>query len=353
MGIASTLIGLLPPYRALGILAPVLLIVLRFAQGLAIGGQWGGAVLLITESAPADRRGFYSSFAQAGVQVGVLLANGAFLLVGASGSNDAFLSWMWRIPFVASFALVGLGLVVQFRIEETAAFRALREPEGSDREVRSQDQRQGNDEVPSAKQRPLAHRRSPVLEALRLYPRSILLAAGAFIGTNTVFYILITFVVAYGSSAAGLNVPRAMMLSAVLISSVVAIPALVFFGALSDRYGRRHIFMAGAALEAIWVFVLFPLIETRSFVCITIGVVIGQLLNAMMYGPQAALFAELFTTRVRYSGASLGYQLGSVFGGALAPIIATTILARYTTAVLEYRPMLQSLVPFRWFRWHY
>jgi MFS family permease len=333
MGIASTLIGLLPPYRALGILAPVLLIVLRFAQGLAIGGQWGGAVLLITESAPADRRGFYSSFAQAGVQVGVLLANGAFLLVGASGSNDAFLSWMWRIPFVASFALVGLGLVVQFRIEETAAFRALREPEGSDREVRSQDQRQGNDEVPSAKQRPLAHRRSPVLEALRLYPRSILLAAGAFIGTNTVFYILITFVVAYGSSAAGLNVPRAMMLSAVLISSVVAIPALVFFGALSDRYGRRHIFMAGAALEAIWVFVLFPLIETRSFVCITIGVVIGQLLNAMMYGPQAALFAELFTTRVRYSGASLGYQLGSVFGGALAPIIATTILSRYHSSV--------------------
>jgi len=152
-------------------------------------------------------------------------------------------------------------------------------------------------------------------------------------GSNTVFYILITFVVAYGSSAAGLNLPRAMMLSAVLISSVVTIPALIFFGALSDRYGRRHIFMLGAALEAIWVFVLFPLIDTRSFVCITIGVVIGQLLNAMMYGPQAALFAELFTTRVRYSGASLGYQLGSVFGGALAPIIATTILARYHGSV--------------------
>ena len=152
-------------------------------------------------------------------------------------------------------------------------------------------------------------------------------------GTNTVFYILITFVVAYGSSAAGLNLPRAMMLSAVLISSVVTIPALIFFGALSDRYGRRHIFMAGAALEGIWVFVLFPLIETRSFVCITIAVVIGQLLNAMMYGPQAALFAELFTTHVRYSGASLGYQLGAVFGGALAPIIATTILARYHSSV--------------------
>jgi MFS family permease len=333
MGIASTLIGLLPPYRAVGILAPVLLIVLRFAQGLAIGGQWGGAVLLITESAPAGRRGFYSSFAQAGVQVGVLLANGAFLLVGASGPNDAFLSWVWRIPFVASLALIGLGLVVQFRIEETAAFRALRQPEGADREVQTRNQRQGNDEVRSAEHRPLAHRRSPVLEVLRLYPRNILLAAGAFVGTNTVFYILITFVVAYGSSAAGLNLPRAMMLSAVLISSVVTIPALIFFGALSDRYGRRHIFMAGAVLEGIWVFVLFPLIETRSFVCITIGVVIGQLLNAMMYGPQAALFAELFTTRVRYSGASLGYQLGSVFGGALAPIIATTILAGYHSSV--------------------
>jgi MFS family permease len=333
MGVATTLIGLLPPYRAVGVLAPVLLIVLRFAQGLAIGGQWGGAVLLITESAPAGRRGFYSSFAQAGVQVGVLLANGAFLLVGASGSNDAFLSWVWRIPFVASLALVGLGLVVQFRVEETAAFRALRQPEESDQDVRSRNQRQGDDEVRSATHRPLAHRRSPVLEVLRMYPRNILLAAGAFVGTNTVFYILITFVVAYGSSAAGLNLPRAMMLSAVLISSVVTIPALIFFGALSDRYGRRHIFMAGAALEGIWVFVLFPLIETRSFVCITIGVVIGQLLNAMMYGPQAALFAELFSTRVRYSGASLGYQLGAVFGGALAPIIATTILARYHSSV--------------------
>jgi MFS family permease len=150
MGIASTLIGLLPPYGTVGVLAPVLLIVLRFAQGLAIGGQWGGAVLLISESAPAGRRGFYSSFAQAGVQVGVLLANGAFLLAGASGSNDAFLSWVWRIPFVASLALIGLGLIVQFRIEETAAFRA---------------------------DRPMEHRRSPVLEALRLHPRHILLAA--------------------------------------------------------------------------------------------------------------------------------------------------------------------------------
>jgi metabolite-proton symporter len=317
MGIATTLIGLLPPYRAVGILAPVLLIVLRFAQGLAIGGQWGGAVLLITESAPAGRRGFYSSFAQAGVQVGVLLANGAFLLVGASGPNDAFLSWVWRIPFVASLALIGLALIVQFRIEETAAFRSLHQSEGPD----------------LAKHRPRARRRSPVLEALRLHPRNILLAAGAFMGTNTVFYILITFVVAYGSSAAGLNLPRAIMLSAVLISSVVTIPALIFFGALSDRYGRRRIFMAGAALEGIWVFVLFPLIETRSFVCITIAVVVGQLLNAMMYGPQAALFAELFTTRVRYSGASLGYQLGAVFGGALAPIIATTLLARYHGSV--------------------
>jgi MFS family permease len=333
MGIATTLIGLLPPYRVAGILAPVLLIVLRFAQGLAIGGQWGGAVLLITESAPGGKRGFYSSFAQAGVQVGVLLANAAFLLVGAGGPNDVFLSWVWRIPFVASLAVVGLGLVVQFRIEETAAFRALHPLEASDREVPDRDQRRGNHELRSWRHRPLAHRRSPVLEALSLYPRSILLAAGAFVGTNTVFYILITFVIAYGSSAAGLGLPRAMMLSAVLISSVVTIPALIVFGALSDRYGRRHIFMVGAALEGIWAFALFPLIETRSFVCITIGVVIGQLLNAMMYGPQAALFAELFTTRVRYSGASLGYQLGSVFGGALAPIIATTLLARYHSSV--------------------
>lgn len=308
MGIGTTLIGLLPPYRMIGVLAPVLLVVLRFAQGLAIGGQWGGAVLLIVESAPAGRRGFYSSFAQAGVQVGVLLANGALLLAGLGGSSDAFLSWVWRIPFVVSLAFVGLALFVKAKIEETAAFCALRQPE----------------EI---------HRRSPVLEALRLYPRNILLAAGAFVGTNIVFYIMITFVIAYGSGAGGLNLPRTMLLSAVLISAVVSIPAHVFFGALSDRYGRRRIFMAGAALEAIWVFVLFPLIETRSFFYITIAVVVGQLVNAMMYGPQAALFAELFATRVRYSGASLGYQVGAVLGGAMAPIIATTILAEYHSSV--------------------
>jgi MFS family permease len=333
MGIATTLIGVLPPYRTIGVLAPTLLVVLRFGQGLAIGGQWGGAVLLIVESAPPDRRGFYSSFAQAGVQVGVLLANGAFLLAGIGGSNDAFLSWAWRIPFVASLAIVGLAWVVKSRIAETAAFCALRQSEGIDSRAGSRNRRQGDDEMRPAKPRPLTHRRSPVLEALRLHPRSILLAAGAFVGTNTVFYILVTFVIAYGSGVAGLNLPRTMMLSAVLISSVVSIPAIILFGALSDRYGRRRIFMAGAALEAIWVFALFPLVETRSFVYITIGVVIGQLLNAMMYGPQAALFAELFTTGVRYSAASLGYQLGAVFGGALAPIIATTILAEYHSSV--------------------
>jgi len=308
MGIATTLIGLLPPYRMMGALAPVLLVVLRFAQGLAIGGQWGGAVLLIVESAPPDKRGFYSSFAQAGVQVGVLLANGAFLLAGLGESGEAFLTWVWRIPFVASLAFVGLALFVKAKIEETAAFCAQRPPEST-------------------------RRRSPVLEALRLYPRNILLAAGAFVGTNIVFYIMITFVIAYGSSAGGLNLPRTMLLSAVLISALFSIPAHILFGALSDYYGRRRIFMTGAALEAIWIFLLFPLIETRSFPYITIAIVIGQLLNAMMYGPQAALFAELFATRVRYSGASLGYQVGAVLGGALAPIIATTLLAEYHSSV--------------------
>jgi MFS family permease len=313
MGGATALIGCLPSYATLGALAPALLVVLRFLQGLAIGGQWGGAMLLVIESAPAHRRGFYGSFAQAGAPAGVVAANLAFLLASALTSPADFLAWGWRVPFVLSIGLVGLALYVRYRVEETAAFRRLKEA------------RDGR--LPVAATAPPS--RSPIVEALVSNPRQILLAAGAYLAVQVSFYISITFVVAYGSSAQGLALPRTTMLTAVLVASAVTAPALMFFGALSDRYGRRRIYMMGSVLMGLWAFAFFPLIDTRSPALITSAICVSQVINGMMYGPQAALFGELFRTRVRYSGASLGYHLGSAVGGAIAPLIATAIQAAY------------------------
>lgn len=324
MGGATTLIGLLPTYAAIGALAPVLLMVLRFAQGLAVGGQWGGAMLLVTENAPADRRGFYGAFAQAGAPVGLILANAAFLAVTAAVSPEAFMDWGWRIPFLISIVLIGLSLYVQVRLEDTPAFKAL--------EARQSEVPSGShpDEAAVAI---VMSRRSPVLEALVTYPRQIALGAGAFLAVQVTFYILISFVIAYGTNPEGLALPRSTLLLAVLISSAVQLPALFLASIYSDRRGRRGVYMLGAALLGVWGFAVFPLIDTGSFVSIALALSVGQIMVGMMYGPQAAFLAELFATQVRYSGASLGYQLGAILGGAMAPIIATALLA-YTGSTL-------------------
>ena len=320
MGVATTLIGLLPGYATAGAWAPAMLIVLRFVQGLAIGGQWGGAMLLVTESAPKRQRGFYGSFAQAGAPLGVVLANLALLLVSTTLSEEAFMSWGWRVPFVASIILIGVALYVQLRLEETAAFRVLKQ-QSEARAARAQT----NGTDASRKH----NSRSPVLRVLASHPKQIALAAGAFIAVQVAFYILIAFVIAYGANRTGLKIPRDTMLVAVLIGAVVMAPAVFISGAISDRYGRRGIFMSGAALLGLWAFVLFPLIDTGSLLWITVAIAVAQVFVAMMYGPQAAFFAELFSTEVRYSGASLGYQLGAIFGGAVAPLVATALLGRF------------------------
>ena len=307
MGIGTTLIGCLPTYTMVGPLAPILLILLRFAQGLAIGGQWGGAMLLATESAPAGRRGFYGSFAQAGAPVGVVLANLAFLIVNATVAPDAFIAWGWRVPFIASIALIALSLYVQRQLEETPAFKRL--------------------QTLSSSSTPPRRAQSPVLAALRRYPRQIALAAGAFMAVQVSFYILITWVIAYGTNPAGLNLPRTTMLLGVLAGAVFAIPSQILAGAISDRLGRRGIYITGAVLLGGWAFVMFPLIDTGSLLWISVAIGGGHLFVAMMYGPQAAFLAEMFSTEVRYSGASLGYQFGAIVGGALAPLIATQLLA--------------------------
>ena len=315
MGIASTLIGLLPTFATIGIAAPILLSLLRFTQGLAIGGQWGGAMLLVTESAPADKRGYYGAYAQAGAPVGVILANVAFMIISYSVSEDAFMNWGWRIPFISSVLLIGISMYVQLHMEETDAFKELQKL-----------QKKKQAEQPQA----AVVRRSPVLEAIAKYPKRIALAAGAFLSIQVSFYILIGFVLAYGTDADGAGMTRDQMLFAVLLASVLQVPAQFMAASYSDKNGRRGIFMLGAILTGVWAFALFPLIDTGNFWLIVLGLSGGLMFLGMMYGPQAAFFTELFSTEVRYSGASLGYQTGAILGGAFAPTIATILWTEYS-----------------------
>lgn len=308
MGIATTAIGLLPNYAQAGIFAPLALVLLRFAQGLAVGGQWGGAALMAIESAPANRRGYYGSFVQIGVPVGLVLANTVFLLVSEAVSPEAFQSWGWRVPFLLSVVLVLIGAYVQ---------RHLEEPEEFDKAV------------PAAVAD--TPRELPLTKVLRDHMPDVLLAGGAFVANNTCFYIAITYIVAYGTATLG--IAQETMLLAVMSSSAMMLPVLVVFGGLSDRYGRRGIFMIGAVLSGLWAFAMFPLVETASTPLIVLAIAVEMLFISMMYGPQAALFAELFPVDVRYSGASLGYQVGSVLGGGFAPIIATALYAHYQSTL--------------------
>jgi len=339
MGGGTTLIGLLPTYETIGIFAPLLLVLLRFIQGLAIGGQWGGAMLLVTESAPSNRRGYYGAFAQAGAPMGVILANLAFLAIGATMSDDAFLAWGWRLPFLASVILIGISMYVQLHLEETPAFKEL---EAIKLRKRAEGSIKAVSEVVDPSEVNLD--RSPILEALRIYPMRIALAAGAFISIQVTFYILIAFVVAYGTNESGLGLPRSTMLSAVLIASVVQLAVQFQAASYSDRHGRRGVYLAGAALLGIWAFALFPLIDTGNFFLIVIAISGGLSFMAMQYGPQAAFYTELFSTQVRYSGASLGYQIGAILGGAFAPTIAVLLWKEFGIVYVSVYIAIAALV---------
>ena len=303
MGISSTLIGLLPTYGIIGITAPILLTLLRFAQGLAIGGQWGGAMLLVTESAPSNQRGYYGAFAQAGAFIGVILANLALIITSASVSEEFFYTWGWRIPFLASVALILISMYIQLNLEDTNAFKEL----VSKKELLEEKVIQ----------------RSPIIEAVSKYPKRIALAAGAFLSVQVTFYILIAFMLNYGVEIT--NMSKDDMLSAVLIGSAIAVLLQFVFSSYSDKHGRKGIFMLGAILTGIWAFAIFPLVDTGNYWLIVLSITMGLTFLAMMYGPQAAFFTELFSTEVRYSGATLGYQFGAILGGAFAPIIAVML----------------------------
>ena len=308
MGVSSTLIGLLPTYAMIGVTAPILLTSLRFAQGLAIGGQWGGAMLLVTESAPSSQRGYYGAFAQAGAPVGVILANLAFIITSSLVSEESFYSWGWRIPFLASAILIGISMYIQLNLEDTKAFKDLQ---------RKREDYNSKDVI----------MRSPILEAIKKYPNRIALAAGAFLSIQVTFYILIAFLLAYGVSSGDMS--RDDMLIAVLIASAIMVPCQFIFSSYSDKNGRKGIFMAGAVLTGLWAFAIFPLVDTGNFWLIVLAITIGLIFVGMMYGPQAAFFTELFSTEVRYSGATLGYQFGAILGGAFAPTIAAFLWNNY------------------------
>jgi len=301
MGVATFFVALVPTYERIGIWGAVLLTILRFIQGIGVGGEWGGSVLLSMEWAETNRhRGFIAAWPQFGVPAGLFLSNLAVLACSAL-SGDQFLVWGWRIPFLLSLVLVGVGLYVRLGILETPVFAAL----VAGRRIE----------------------RAPVAEVLRQHPREIVLTALCRMAEQAPFYLFTAFVFAYGTGT--LHLSRNFLLTAVLSGSAISFVTIPLFGHLSDRYGRIRIYMLGAVVTGVYGFIYFALIDTRVPGLVFVAIVLSLVPHDMLYGPQAALIAETFPARLRYSGASLGYQLSSVFAGGPSPLIATWLLSTY------------------------
>ncbi len=304
MGCATFLVALVPGYDRIGIWGAIILTALRFIQGIGVGGEWGGSVLLSMEWAETNQhRGFIASWPQFGVPAGLFLANLAVLAFSAL-SGDQFLTWGWRIPFLLSILLVALGLYIRIGILETPVFRRLVETRRIER--------------------------APVVEVFRRHPREIVLTALCRMAEQAPFYLFTAFVFAYGTEILGLK--RDFLLLAVLAAAGLSFFSIPFFGHLSDRVGRKRVYMLGAALTGIFGFGYFVLLDTRIPALVAMAIVVSMIPHDMMYGPQAALIAESFTGRLRYSGASLGYQFSSLIAGGPAPLIASALMSRYHSA---------------------
>jgi metabolite-proton symporter len=297
MGIATFLIGLLPSRASIGLAAPLLLVLLRIMQGIGVGGEWGGSVLLSMEWGAQRRRGLMASFPQLGVPLGLLTSTGAVRLM-ETVSGDSFDTWGWRVPFLLSIVLVGIGLYVRLRVLESPAFTEVK--------------------------RRQAVSGLPVWEVLRTQPREVLTSALVRMSEQAPFYLFITFVLTYGTKKLGLA--RGNLLDYTLVAAAVGCISVPLFGHLSDRFGRRAVYGAGIVATAAFAFPYFGLLNTRAAGLVLLGIVLSLLFHDMQYGPQAALIAESFGTNLRYSGAGIGYQLASVVAGGPAPLIATAIL---------------------------
>ncbi len=298
-GGGTFLIGCMPTYAQIGFLAPLLLIVLRFVQGIGLGGEWGGAVLMVVESAPDGRRGLYGSLVQIGFPLGVAASAGIFIPLAAMPAAD-FLSWGWRIPFLLSVLMVAIGLFVRMRLAETPAFRRI--------------------------QREKDFARRPVLDVILRMPRTFLIAIGMKISEVAWVYVLTVFSVYYATTKLGL--PRTLILNGIIVGALLELITLPLAGALSDRFGRKPIYMIGVVLSIAAAFPVFWLLETRDPVTVVIGLaLVMNVTHAIGFGIGAAWMPELFGTRVRYTGASLGCQVSAALSGGFAPIIATALLA--------------------------
>jgi metabolite-proton symporter len=301
MGVSTLAIGFLPTYSRIGASAQVLLTILRVIQGIGVGGEWGGAVLLALEFGHRGRRGFYASWPQAGVPLGLLASSGVLGLMESILSEKAFLDWGWRVPFYLSGLLIAVGLVIRIRIMETPLFSKLKE----------------KNEVAEA----------PVVEVLRKHWREVILAAGTRLAENSCFYLFSTYIVAYGKTVLGVS--NALILWGVNLAAAAEFCTIPVFGLLSDRRSRRAVFVTGCLWLAIFAFPYYALLETRQPVWIILAIVASLAGgHAMVYSVQGSLIPELFDTRVRYTGASLGYQLAAPFAGGLAPVIAATLVEK-------------------------
>ena len=303
MGVSTFGIGLLPTYATVGALAPALLILLRIIQGLGVGAQWGGAALLLTEHAPVKRRGFYGSFVQVGAIGGAILGTLVYLIITSSMADPAFESWGWRLPFWTGLVLILIGVFLQRRIEDTPVFKRLRAE---------------SDDKPAAA-------KPPLIAAIRGHWKQILQAAGAFMVVNSAYYIFISGILSYGTTT--LEMSKSTILAIVLGAGATQLVTMPLMGLLSDKMSRRKLYLTGTVLLGLWAFPLFWLVDTKQPFLMFLGLAVGFTFHSMMYGPQAALYAEMFSASVRYSGASLGYQIASIFAGGLAPFIMTALLA--------------------------